>query len=134
MSTATIQTALAGISYATAGTYTTVTAFQLHGLEFEDYTKFPVIVVVDGPEEDEWIGPELCNVQYHPEVHFFAENLTASNMTTWRENIRDAIMGSATLEAACIEKQIDSVTVDEQDNRKLQHIAFYLTITFDKSY
>ena len=134
MSTATIQSALAGISYATAGTYTQVTAFQLHDVEFEDYTKFPVIVVTDGPEEDEWIGPNLYNVHYHPEVHFFAENKSASDMTTWRESIRNAIMSSATLEAACIEKQIDGVTVEEQDNRKLQHIAFSLTITFDKSY
>lgn len=133
MTTGQIMTALAGITYSSTS-HTVVERFQNHNEEFEDFTIFPVVVVTDGPEEDDWQANNICLVSFHPEVHFYAEGQTAAQMKTWRDDIRNAIYNSATLESYCMEKRIDRITVSESENRKLQRVSFFLTITFDKSY
>lgn len=135
MSTTTgaIMTALAGITYSTTS-HTVVERFQNWDEEFEDFTNFPVVVVTDGDEENEPQANKIYTVTYHPEVHFYAENQTAANMKSWREEMRAAIMNDVTLEGLCIEKNIDEIVPSLSATRKLQHLAFYLTITFDREF
>lgn len=131
--TGAIMTALAGITYSTTS-HTVVERFQNWDEEFEDFTNFPVVVVTDGDEECELQSNLQYHVSYHPEVHLYVEGQTPTQMKTWREEMRAAIINSTALEALCIEKNIDEIVPSLSATRKLQHLAFYLTITFDREF
>ena len=128
--TGSIMTALYGITYAT-GSYTKEERFQLHEEDFEEFNKFPLIVIVDGDEENEPQANLKTESAYHPQVHFFTEGETIANMKTWRDDIRNAIYEDSTLRGLAILVEVDSIIPSEPENRKLQHLAFGLTITFD---
>lgn len=134
MTTGDIMTALAAITYYSGQTYTVEERFQLHESDFEDFTKFPLIAVVDGNETASPIANRVARVNYHPSLHFFTVAMSITNLKLWRDKIRDAVLSSAALWAGDNIVNVDSITIDESDDRKLQHIAFNLTIEFDKTY
>jgi len=128
-----ILATLATITYSQTS-HTVERRFQLHDTEYEDFTDFPLIVVVSGNEEIDNNANSMADSIFHPVVHFFIEGATAATMETWRENIRNAIMQSATLWSYSLQVMITAITVDEPENRKLQHIQFDLEVVFEKSY
>lgn len=134
MTTGSIMTTLAGLTYYAGQTYTVEERYQLHEEDFEDFTKFPCILVVDGNEEGAPYAIRTMRISYHPTLHFITENMSVANLKLWRDNIRNAVMGSAALWAGDNVVNVDGIIVYESGTRKLQHIAFNLTIEYDNHY
>ena len=130
MTTATILTDLAGITYSLTAN-TKAQRFQVWDEEFESFDLFPLIVVESGPEEDEPLVNLGSLVTFHPAIHLFAEDDTAANMEAWRDDIRNAVMNNATLRNDVISVAVESVAVSLSENRKLQHLRLQLNITFE---
>lgn len=134
MTTGEIMTTLAGLTYYSGQTYTVEERFQTHDSNFEEFRKFPLILVVDGDETNEPVANRTVRVTYNPTLHFYAENMSTTNLKLWRENIRNAVLSSASLWTGDNYVNVDSITINEANDRKLQHMEFNLTIGFDKKY
>ena len=133
MTTETILADLNNITYS-ATAHTKERRFRVHDEEFEEFDKFPLIVIESGSEEDRPLVNRGSEVRFRPSVHFFAENETAANMETWRDAIRNAIMNDTTLRADAILVTVTGIAAGESEVRKLQHLTFSLEIVFDISH
>lgn len=130
MTTATILTDLYNITYVTAATKTQL--FQvLPDEEFEDFTTFPLIIVESGPEELETMANRVGRSNFHPSVHMVVSDDTASNMESYRDTIRNAIMNDTTLRNDSLDVSVDKITPYLSPNMKRQRLKFDLTILFD---
>lgn len=134
MTTGEIMTTLAGLTYYSGQTYTVEEQFQLRAPGMEDFSKFPLIQVVDGNESASPIANSVARISYHPSLHLFTVNKSESDLKLWRDNIRNAVLSSAALWTGDNIVNVDSITLEEIKDRKQQHIAFALTIEFDKQY
>lgn len=134
MTTEQILDDLAGIAYGTPGTYSVARMYKVHEDDFADFAEFPLIVIEDGDEASEPRANRMVQVIYTPKVHLYLENQSSETVTTWRENIRDAIYGDATLLSHCNSVLISGIECGEPETRKLQHLVFTLELPFDYDY
>jgi hypothetical protein len=134
MNTEQILDDLFGISYGTPGTYSVGRLYKVHDDDFADFTEFPLIVIEDGDEASEPRANRMVQITYMPKVHLYVENQSSETVTTWRENIRNAIYGDATLRGHCNSVLIAGIECSEPETRKLQHVVFTLELPFDYDY
>jgi len=129
-STAEIMDDLANITYS-ATTHTVESRISVHEDDFEDFENFPLIVVAPGDEDCEEQANLITQTNFHPEVHFFIEDTSTATLEGWRDDIRNAIYRDETLRSHILMVSIDEIILTEPEDRKLQHLAFMLTIVFD---
>ena len=120
-----IQTALTGLGY------TVEQRFQLHDEEFEEFSKFPLVVIADGTQINDRQANKTEERSYSPQIVFFAENQTSSEMDAHREAIESAFYESSALNQATTTRNIDSITPSETETRKLEKLTFEATIDYD---
>lgn len=132
MTRGTLLTDLYNVTYNT-GNYEKAQRFLLGAdEEFEDFTKFPLVVIESGPEEDEPLANLQSRVTFHPAVHIYIEDDTAANVETWIDGARNAIMNNTTLRADSVEApQVESIDVSVSENRKLYHARIQVKLVFD---
>lgn len=130
MTTEEILDDLYAITYSDTS-YSIARRFQAHDEDFEDFESFPLIVVTTGPEDIEAKANLFTTSIFQPEIHFFYEDQTAETMETWRDDIRNAIYEDSSLRGDAISVNITSIVPSESEDRKLQHLIFYLEIEFD---
>lgn len=129
MTTATLLSDLAGVSYGVSGS-TTEQRFQVHDEDFEDFAKFPLIVVESGPEDNTIKAGKYSEISFHPAVWLYCEDETAANMESYRDSIRNAILNNTTLRTDTFEVIVDKITPSLSPNRKLQRLKFDITLNF----
>ena len=121
----------------TGGAYTVEQDFQLHDTDLEDFTKFPLLSIEDGPQEDEPQANKVVERSYHPQLILYVESASAtlsSDMDAHRESIENAFYGSLSLNQATYYRSIDLITPSEEEDRKLQILTFDLTLNYDIHY
>ena len=130
MNTATIMANLAAITFSVTS-HTVASRVFVHEDDFEDFENFPLIIVAPGSEECVEQANLITETRFHPEVHFFIEDTSVATLEGWRDDIRNAIYRDATLRGNILTVDIDEIILTEPEDRKLQHLAFMLTIVFD---
>lgn len=130
MNTQTIINDLAAVAYS-EGDYTVECRFRVHDEEFEEFAKFPLVVVESGDEEDNPNANGSSDIVFMPTVHLYTENGTLSEMEAWRDAIRNAIMSDSALIRDSDYLAVTGIMIAESDARKLQHMIFSLEIRFE---
>lgn len=130
-----IMARLDAIVYTYGGdTATNDSVFQLHEEDFEKFKDFPLVKIVMGTEDMEEQANKRGTVSLFPELHFFDEDLSVADSAGWQDAIRNAVMNDAVLRPLTLFIIVDSVVPSQPEDRKLNHIAFALTIMFDATF